>query len=264
MAKSRKSGLFGNPFIKKVAKTTETSDVNATYVGTLLKCVYFLLFIVAGVALAIVLHLLPLPSFEEDGFYYTINSAEIIVAGISFLLLIVLPIICAFVRKALPVLGAISCVGIGYFIAFIGNLFPDYKPLVLLALVLTFSLVVAMLIVFAFRIVKSNSKFFRFLYSVLIALSLSSLLLFICSFIPVLNTIPSFIFGTPLLYVSISVLYVLLGCGFLLSDFESMRSAVECNSPKSVEWLLAYAIVFDVIWIFFEILDLLTYLKSND
>ena len=266
MANSNKrGGIFSNPFMRKIEKLTETSEYDATYLGVLLKCVYFLLFTLGGLALAIILHLLPFETFAEfSGANFTVNKVELITAIGAFLAIIICSFVCAFARKAIPVAGAISCIGIGYFIAFIGNFIPEYKPLILLALILTFALVVAMLIVFSFRLIKSNSKFFSFLYSVLIALSIGSLLLFICSFIPVLNTIPAFIFSMPAIYLSISVLYILLGCGFLLSDFESMRSAVENGSPKSVEWLLSYAIVFDVVWIFFEILDLLSYLKRND
>ena len=261
---TKKRGIFGNPFMKKIEKLTETSEYNATYMGVLLKCAYFLLFTAFGLALAIILHLLPFGTLIEFSDGFSINALEVLVAVTSLFALIVCAFICAFVRKAIPVAGAISCVGIGYFIAFIGNIIPEYKPLILLALILTIALVVAMLIVFSFRLVKSNAKFLSFLYSVLIAVSIGMIFLFICSFIPVLNTIPAFIFSMPAVYISISILYILLGCGFLLSDFESMRSAVDSGSPKSVEWLLSYAIVFDVVWIFFEIFDLLTYLKGND
>ncbi len=262
MAKStKKNGIFKNPFMKKLSKITETSDVNTTYLGVILKCAYFFGFIFLGLVLAIILHITPSNAVSDD---FSINKVELVVACISLLIIFICPILCSFLRKTIPVLGAISCVGIGYFIAFIGNFIPEYKPLILLALLLTCALIVAMLIVFSCRLVKSNSKFFSFLYSVLIALVISSLILFICSFIPVLNTIPAFVFNTPWLYIAISVIYIMLGCGFLLSDFESLRDAVNNQSSKSIEWLLSYAIIFDVVWIFFEILDLLTYIKSND
>ncbi len=262
---SKKAGFFGNPFMKQVLKFDDESRTDASYLGVLLKCSYFLLFILVGVALSVILRLLPLENVQTaEGQTFLINKVEIIVAIISFVAVFAGSIICAFARKTIPIFGALSCVGIGYIISFIGGFVPDYKPLILLALLLTFALVVAMLIIFSLKIVKSNSKFFSFLYSVLFAISISSLILFVCRFIPVLNAIPAFIFSLPLLYISISVIYIMLGCGFLLHDFESMRHTVQNNAPKSVEWLLSYAIVFDVVWIFFEILDLLTYLKRND
>jgi uncharacterized YccA/Bax inhibitor family protein len=49
---------------------------------------------------------------------------------------------------------------------------------------------------------------------------------------------------------------------FILIDLQNVREAVENQVPKSYEWDGAFGIVFSVIWLFAEILQLLTSTKD--
>ena len=71
------------------------------------------------------------------------------------------------------------------------------------------------------------------------------------------------IFGIPLGLI-IGVLAVFIGVLCLVRDFDAVKVGVANNVPEKYSWLCTFAIMTDVIWIYLEILKILSYLMRRD
>ena len=71
------------------------------------------------------------------------------------------------------------------------------------------------------------------------------------------------VFGIPL-GVIIGVLAVFIGVLCLVRDFDAVKVGVASNVPVKYAWLCTFAIMTDVIWIYLEILRILSYLMRRN
>ena len=71
------------------------------------------------------------------------------------------------------------------------------------------------------------------------------------------------LFGIPL-GVIIGVLAVFIGVLCLVRDFDAVKVGVANNVPEKYSWLCTFAIMTDVIWIYLEILKILSYFMRRD
>ena len=71
------------------------------------------------------------------------------------------------------------------------------------------------------------------------------------------------VFGIPL-GVIIGVLAVFIGVLCLVRDFDAVKVGVASNVPEKYSWLCTFAIMTDVIWIYLEILKILSYFMRRD
>ena len=71
------------------------------------------------------------------------------------------------------------------------------------------------------------------------------------------------VFGIPL-GVIIGVLAVIIGVLCLVRDFDAVKVGVANNVPEKYSWLCTFAIMTDVIWIYLEILRILSYFMRRN
>ena len=71
------------------------------------------------------------------------------------------------------------------------------------------------------------------------------------------------LFGIPLGLI-IGVLAVFIGVLCLVRDFDAVKVGVANNVPEKYSWLCTFAIMTDVIWIYLEILKILSYFMRRD
>ena len=64
--------------------------------------------------------------------------------------------------------------------------------------------------------------------------------------------------------VVIGILAVFIGVLCLVRDFDAVKVGVANNVPEKYSWLCTFAIMTDVIWIYLEILKILSYLMRRD
>lgn len=106
------------------------------------------------------------------------------------------------------------------------------------------------------RVAGIGSVAFFFYYLVSFALSVTGLV----DMTAVRNTT---IFGIPL-GVIIGVLAVFIGVLCLVRDFDAVKVGVASNVPEKYSWLCAFAIMTDVIWMYLEILRILSYFMRRN
>lgn len=106
------------------------------------------------------------------------------------------------------------------------------------------------------RVAGIGCTAFFFYYLVTFALSVTGLV-----DMTAVNNTP--IFGIPL-GIIIGVLAVFIGVLCLVRDFDAVKVGVANNVPEKYSWLCTFAIMTDVIWIYLEILKILSYLMRRD
>ena len=72
------------------------------------------------------------------------------------------------------------------------------------------------------------------------------------------------LFGFIPLGVIIGVIAIIIGVLCLVRDFDAVKVGVNTGVPVKYSWLCTFAIMTDVIWIYLEILKLLSYFMRRD
>ena len=178
-----------------------------------------------------------------------------------------LAIFIQFSKKIRP--GAIVTYSLieGFSLGVISYTFEAYFPgIVISAVLATLVVIGTTLAAFMMGFVRNSSTLTRvagigsiaffFYYLVTFALSLSGMVN-----MRAVNSIT--VFGIPL-GVIIGVLAVFIGVLCLVRDFDAVKVGVANNVPEKYSWLCTFAIMTDVIWIYLEILKILSYLMRRD
>jgi uncharacterized YccA/Bax inhibitor family protein len=168
-----------------------------------------------------------------------------------------------FGRKAnAPLVLAFAAV-YGVAVGIISHAYNDlYHGVVFQAIIGTALAFGAMLAVHALKIIRVTPKFARFVMAAglaLIGLMLVNLLVQVFgpdSGIGIRDP------GNPLAYV-FSVAAILIGCFFLLLDFDEIENGVKRGAPEKFAWYCAFGLVLSLVWIYLEMLRFLSYFSGG-
>lgn len=62
--------------------------------------------------------------------------------------------------------------------------------------------------------------------------------------------------------ITFSVVAILVGCFFLLLDFDTIEQGVRAGAPEKFAWYCAFGLVLSLVWIYLELLRLLSYFRD--
>ena len=155
----------------------------------------------------------------------------------------------------------------GFSLGVISYTFEAYFPgIVISAVLATLVVIGTTLAAFMMGFVRNSSTLTRvagigsiaffFYYFVTFALSVTGL-------VDMTAVNNAKIFGIPL-GIIIGVLAVFIGVLCLVRDFDAVKVGVANNVPEKYSWLCTFAIMTDVIWIYLEILRILSYLMRRN
>ena len=155
----------------------------------------------------------------------------------------------------------------GFSLGVISYTFEAYFPgIVISAVLATLVVIGTTLAAFMMGFVRNSSTLTRvagigsiaffFYYLVTFALSVTGMV-----DMRAVNSIT--VFGIPL-GIIIGVLAVFIGVLCLVRDFDAVKVGVANNVPEKYSWLCTFAIMTDVIWIYLEILKILSYLMRRN
>jgi len=136
-----------------------------------------------------------------------------------------------------------------------------YPGLVMQAVALTLLVALVMYVVYRYRIIKVTQTF----KSVIIVATSALMLFYLVQWIASLAfnfTIGAFTNAATPLGIGFSIVVVCLAALFLLLDFDMIEKGVEAKAPKYMEWYSAFALLVTLIWLYLEILRLLSKLRK--
>ncbi|MCK2213196.1 Bax inhibitor-1/YccA family protein [Actinomadura sp. ATCC 31491] len=61
-----------------------------------------------------------------------------------------------------------------------------------------------------------------------------------------------------------SIVMILIGCFFLLLDFDSIEQGVRQGAPEKFAWQCAFGLTLSLVWIYLEVLRFISYFSDSD
>ncbi|WP_239161792.1 Bax inhibitor-1/YccA family protein [Acrocarpospora phusangensis] len=178
------------------------------------------------------------------------------------LVALVLGLIVSFTQRPNPALVLGYALFEGVFLGVISSYFNARFPGIVLQAVLgTMMAFLGTLAVYSLKIFRPTPKFTKFVIGAAFAALGLILVNFIASFF--VDGGLGLRSGGPLA-IAFSVGMILLGCFFLLLDFDQINEGVRAGVPEKFSWLMAFGLALSLVWIYLEVLRLLSYFSGDD
>jgi uncharacterized YccA/Bax inhibitor family protein len=209
------------------------------------------------VVLTAVLSLVLLPVDEANiGKSYGIAIGAALVA-------MVLALVQSFKRKPVPALILTYAAFEGIFLGVISNAVSTYiSPGVVAQAVLgTMCVFAGVLIAYKTGLIRVNRRFYGFV----MAATMGFLLLMVANLLfSVFGGGDGLGFRSGGLGIVFGVIGIILGACFLALDFKQVEDGVAYGAPREESWLAAFGLTLTLVWIYLEMLRLLSILQGND
>ncbi len=162
-----------------------------------------------------------------------------------------------------PAYGLAEGLFLGAISAMFSKMFAEQAPyLVIQAVLLTFGVVLAMWTLYRTRIIKVTNKLRTIIIGATFGIFIFYMLTWILGFfnvnIPFMNPANTSMFG-----IIFSLVVVVVAALNLLLDFDMIERGSKMGAPKYMEWYGAFGLLVTIVWLYLEILRLLSRLSSR-
>ncbi|HEV8536003.1 MAG TPA: Bax inhibitor-1/YccA family protein [Candidatus Limnocylindria bacterium] len=241
----------GNPVLREATfrGLPATGEV-MTIEGTVNRAYVLLLILLAGVAVTVVSDQRVLPGLIGIG---AIGGLVVAIATV--------------IRKQwAPITAPIYALLEGLVVGGISLIMEDaYPGIVLSAVALTFGTFFALLTAYRSRLIKATENFklgvvaaTGAIFVVYVAQAVLSL------FGAQIGFLHDAIFGAGILGIGVSVVVVIVAALNLVLDFDFIEQGAANGAPKYMEWYGAFGLLVTLVWLYLEILRLLSKLRSRN
>jgi uncharacterized YccA/Bax inhibitor family protein len=140
----------------------------------------------------------------------------------------------------------------------LANVAPN---IIINAVGLTFGTAIAMYLLYSFRIIQATQKFKAVIVTATAGIAIFYVITFILSFFGI--RIP-FLHEGSVLGIGFSVFVVAIAALNLILDFDMIENGAALGAPKYMEWYGAFGLLVTIVWLYLEILRLLSKISSRD
>lgn len=195
--------------------------------------------------------------FAAFGFLFPSN---VLLIG-SGILGFVMVLIASFKPQYSKVLAPLYAVFEGVFVGGITAIYAAaFDGLVANAILLTMALFFSMLFLYKAKIITVTQKFRAGVIMATMGVFLVYLASWILSFFGI--EMP-FLHETGLMGIGISVVFIGIACMNLLLDFDNFDRGEAAQLPKHMEWFFAMGLIVTIVWLYLEVLRLLSKLARD-
>jgi uncharacterized YccA/Bax inhibitor family protein len=172
----------------------------------------------------------------------------------------ILAMVNSFSKTVKPALAIAYAAFQGLALGTISNMYNTvYDGIVSQAILVTLSAFAGMLFAFKSGRIRVTPKFTKVLITALIGYLV----------LAVVSLVSSFITGTSI--YSIGGLGLIIATGgmvlaafFLILDFDSIQKGIAAGAPESESWRAAFGLMVTIVWLYLEVLRVLSILRGND
>ncbi len=173
-------------------------------------------------------------------------------------------LVMAFKMKWAPYLAPAYGILQGLFVGSISAMYDYLYPgLPLQAIALTLLVTLIMFLIYRYRIIKVTSKLRTVVVVATSAIALFYLIQWLTYAFSGSAIAASFTNSSTPLSIGFSILVVGLAAFNLLLNFDTVEKGVEMRAPKYMEWYSAFGLLVTIVWLYLEILRLLSKLQRN-
>jgi len=170
-------------------------------------------------------------------------------------------IIASFKTSLSPWLAPIYALLEGLFVGSITAMYGAmYQGIIFHAVTLTISMLLLMLIIYRLELIRVTEKFRAGIFMATGAVFLLYLLNWVMSFFGM--NMP-YLHEGGLMGIGISVVIIGIAAMNLLLDFDMFEKGEQHGAPKYMEWFAGMGLLITLIWLYIEILRLLSYLNRD-
>ena len=167
-------------------------------------------------------------------------------------------------RAKLPVGGvlfyaAVEGIFVGAFSKFFEYLYPG---IVVTAVLATFVTAAATLGAYKFLNIRVTPKFRKVVTIATISLAGVLLVNFVLALLGVNTGIREIGSGAGMLSIGVSIVAVVLAVLSLITDFDSVERGIAAQAPAQESWRAAFGITITMVWLYTEILRILSYFRN--
>ncbi len=145
-------------------------------------------------------------------------------------------------------------------ISFAFEVLLGYQGIVFQAVLATLCAFGAMLLAYKTKVIRATPKFTKFL----IIATIGYLVFSLVNFVAVMVFGTTSVYQMGLLGIAISLLGVGLASLNLILDFDYIDRGVNSGLPQQYAWLAAFGLVVTLIWLYIEMLRLISILRGSD
>jgi uncharacterized YccA/Bax inhibitor family protein len=161
-----------------------------------------------------------------------------------------------------PLYGLLEGLFVGALSATINYAFREsYPGIIMQAVVLTFGAAVAMFILYNFRIIKVTERFRSIVFTATAGIAIFYLIAMVLRMFAI--DIP-FLHEGSMLGIGFSLVVIVVASLNLIMDFDMIERGAATGAPKYMEWFCAFGLLVTIIWLYIEILRLLSKISSRN
>ena len=180
---------------------------------------------------------------------------------------LVVAIVITFKREWSPYLAPLYALLEGLFIGAISAMynfaFAEKAPNIIInAVGLTFGVAVAMYLLYSFKIIKATEKFKSVIITATVGIAIFYVIVMVLRMFGFDNM--PFLHEGSLLGIGFSLFVVTIAALNLILDFDMIEKGTEMGAPKYMEWYGAFGLMVTIVWLYIEILRLLSKISSRN
>ncbi len=211
---------------------------------------------------ALLLALVMLPAFGVWNLFYSGSTGLIFPLMIVGLIgALICSLILVFKKEWAPVLAPAYAILQGLFVGGISAVYNSlYEGIVMQATLLTFGILAALLFLYKSRIIKVTENFKLIVASATMGIGLTYLISMVLG---IFGMDVPFIHSNGIMGIGFSLICVATASANLVMDFDFIEEGSNRNAPKYMEWYGAFGLMVTLIWLYIEMLRLLSKLRSK-
>lgn len=248
----------GNPTLsEKIFSRTvgQAAEGQMTVRGSMQKFGFLLLMVVAGAAYTWKLYFEGAFPTMMTFFWVGLIGGTISVFAISFK-----PDWAKYLSPAYGILEGFVLGGLSAIIN--DSMKTKYPNIVLTAVLLTFGVAFAVFLLYNFRIIRATEKFKAIIYSSIVGIAIFYLIYMVLGLFGV--NIPFMNWGdSSLLGIGVNLFVVVIAALSLVLNFDQIETGEQMGAPKYMEWYSAFGLLVTMVWLYIEILKLLSRFANN-
>lgn len=176
---------------------------------------------------------------------------------------LVLGLIISFSRMANPALVVVYAVVEGAFVGLVSKYFEviaGFQHIVLQAVVATFGVFFLMAALYRAKVIRATPKFVRGMIGVMAGLFAIMLI----NFVLALFNVNTGLRDNGALGILFSVVCIVVASLSFILSFNEVEQAIQLGLPQRYAWTAAFGILVSLIWLYLEVLRLLSYFQGDD
>jgi uncharacterized YccA/Bax inhibitor family protein len=180
---------------------------------------------------------------------------------LAFLLTFVLAMVGAFAFRAAPIIAPLYALVEGALLGVVSRYFElDFDGIVAQAVLATVGIFLAMLLLYATRLVKVTSKMVLGVAAAMGGLAIMYMTAWLLSLFGV-NL--AFLYAPTPLGIALSIGIVILGALNLIIDFDFIERMAASGAPGYMAWYAGFGLMLAIIWIYLSVLRVLALLRGS-